>query len=802
MKLSEFKKNNIPFHPILFLEQIYSHRVRRMVLLFSKYILYLFLIGFFVSRLYHHHIPVLVNLLGLTFIFLTFSVITLLLESFFRSYYYSGFTKSELGAGRVIYQAKGGDLVGAFFSLPIGQKIGLRLGISRDMFKQFLSSRTEPVIDYNLPDFGSDHFFTTKDLTIALFKQDKDFSKLLFNSGIGEKDLVSALDWIIMEEEYFADKERWWSRENLSETKAIGKDFAFGRTPFLDKFSRDLSVNNWLFGGSAERSYRDDIVSQIEIVFSKSKNANVILVGDPGIGPFKVVLDFVRKIVSGRVSSAMAYGRVIELDWNLLVSESKEKAIFESNLIRGLNEALLAGNVILVIQDFPAFITSAESLGSAITSLLAPYLEKDIQLIATSDPISFHQKIESNPTLVQYFQRVLMEEPNDVRTLEIVENFLREIEQKLGIIFTYQAVAEIIRSANYYITMGVMPAKAINLILEIAANATHTGIRLIGKKEVLDFIRLKTNIPVGEIQAREKEVLLNMEENLHKRVVGQAEAITAISNALRRGRAGVRDPKKPIGSFLFLGPTGVGKTETAKALAQIFYGNEKFMLRLDMSEYQTPDSMNRLIGSFQDNKTGVLSNMLRENPYGVLLLDEFEKADRDVLNLFLQILDEGFFSDMAGKKVSTQNIIFIATSNAASDMIFSITERGDDPSKFKTEIIQKIVSDGVYKPELINRFDDTIIFHPLTKDELEKISGLMLNKLASRLREKGIELVINPLMIQKVMDAGYNRMFGARPMNRAIQEKVEEPIAKKIISGELASGSKMEFKEEDFAPQT
>ena len=794
MKLSEFKKNTIPFEPIIFLEEMIPHKARHKVLSFSWYILCIFLIGLYISKLYNHQIPILSNLLGLTLISLVISLGILLLEIFFRSYYYSGVTSSEIDAGRIIYHAKGGDLVTSLFSLPIGRRVVERAGIGEGALAGFMASRVGATVpDYDLPEVGTDSFFGTKELISAMWKEDTSLQKFLFDAGLNERDLAAILDWKIMEDGVSAKKERWWTRENLSEHRAIGKEWAFGRTFFLDKFSNDLSVDVMLFSSKIERSHRDDLVSQIEIVFSKAQNANIVVVGDPGAGVFSIIQDFVREIVSGRVHENVAYSRVVDLDWNSLISESKTKAVFEENFLRCLNESINAGNIIFVIQNLPGLITSAEALGTTIISLLAPYFEKNVQFMATADPVFFHQKIENSPTLVQYFQKVIVEEPDAKKMLEIVESYLREIENTHRIIFTYPAVLEIIRSATYYITIGVMPAKAINLLSEMVANANFTNMKIVGKKEVLDFVRLKTNIPVGDIQKNERETLLHMEVALHKRVVGQAEAIISLSNAMRRSRAGVRDPKKPIGSFLFLGPTGVGKTETAKALAQIFYGDEKYMLRLDMSEYQSSDSINRLIGSFEDNKSGVLSNMLRENPYGVLLLDEFEKADKEVLNLFLQILDEGFFSDMTGKRVSTQNIIFIATSNAASAMIFDITEKGGDVSKSKTEIINSIVSQGIYKPELINRFDDVVIFHPLNKDELQQITGLMLKKLAVRLQEKGIELVINPFIVQKIMDAGYNRTFGARPMNRAIQEQVEEPIARKIIEGSLPPGSKMEF---------
>ncbi|MCX6713552.1 MAG: AAA family ATPase, partial [Candidatus Vogelbacteria bacterium] len=256
--------------------------------------------------------------------------------------------------------------------------------------------------------------------------------------------------------------------------------------------------------------------------------------------------------------------------------------------------------------------------------------------------------------------------------------------------------------------------------------------------------------------------------------------------AIRRSRTGIRNPKRPIGSFLFLGTTGVGKTETSKALAEVFFGGEKDLLRLDMSEYQGTDALAKLIGSFGESQAGVLSNLMREHPYGVLLLDEFEKSSKEILNLFLQIFDEGFFSDMSGKKVNVRNLIFIATSNAGADLIWQAIREGQKPEAAK--IIDSLVSQGVYKPELLNRFDAVVVFNPLTPENLAQIARLLLAKLAKRLAEQGIELAISDYAVKTVATLGANEVFGARPMIRFIQDNVEQPIADKIIKGEITHG--------------
>ncbi|TRZ53122.1 ATP-dependent Clp protease ATP-binding subunit, partial [bacterium] len=350
-----------------------------------------------------------------------------------------------------------------------------------------------------------------------------------------------------------------------------------------------------------------------------------------------------------------------------------------------------------------------------------------------------------------------------------------------------------------YITEGVMPDKATDLLMEIPTYMNQKGVNLIDKNAVLDFVRFKTKIPVGEIHEEEKGKLDNLEAELHKRIVGQNDAVVAISDTMRRARAGVRDPKKPIGSFLFLGPTGVGKTETAKALAAVYFDNEEKMARLDMSEYQGDDALERLIGSFESGKPGTLSMLVKNFPYGVLLLDEFEKTNPEVQNLFLQVLDEGFFSDMGGHRVNVKNIIFIATSNAGSDLMYESITHGEDIHALKQFIIDSIIKKGTLKPELLNRFDGVILFNPLERKDIIQVARIMAENLKKRLREEqSIDLIINDALIDALVKEGLDPLFGGRPMARAIKDKVEKLIAKKIIDGELKTGMTVELTEEEL----
>jgi ATP-dependent Clp protease ATP-binding subunit ClpA len=303
---------------------------------------------------------------------------------------------------------------------------------------------------------------------------------------------------------------------------------------------------------------------------------------------------------------------------------------------------------------------------------------------------------------------------------------------------------------------------------------------------VYQVVSDKTGIPAGPIQDEERDLLMHLEEKLHQQVIGQEAAIKAIARTMRRARAGIQSSEKPIGSFLFLGPTGVGKTETAKALATIFFGSEAAMLRLDMSEYSGQDALIRLLGDGETS--GVLPDMLREHPYAVLLLDEFEKATRSVHDLFLQVLDEGVFTDARGGKVNARNTIVIATSNAGSQLIIKTVQQRQTLAHLEQEIINSIIKDGIFRPELINRFDSTIIFEPLTQVEQGHVARLMLSGLYERIKERGFELTISDDLMNLLVEKGYSPEFGARPMQRAMQDLIEEAVARKIISGDAQKG--------------
>lgn len=472
----------------------------------------------------------------------------------------------------------------------------------------------------------------------------------------------------------------------------------------------------------------------------------------------------------------------------------KTKQEFEAELQAVFADAAAAGNIILIIDSLIALLKAAEHYQSDLATLLDEYLASNlVPVITFAEREDWHRYLEQNPALLDRFERVLVNELPSDKLIVWLEDYIEPLERRRGPMFTYQALVSMVEGAEQYFSADNPAGKIVDLVTEIIPWARAKKLQLITRPLVLEFIAGKTKIPIAQITKAEQTKLLHLEALLHERLIGQEAAITAISNALRRSRSGIRNPKRPIGSFLFLGPTGVGKTETAKALAKILFADEDALRRLDMSEFQSPDALNRLIGSLADGAPGILANLLREYPYAVLLVDEFEKTHPSVRNLFLQILDEGFFSDMTGKRVNARNILLIATSNAGAELIWRWLVEGKDLSVLKPEIIKHVIEQGIFKPELLNRFDEVIVFQPLKPDEVRAVARLLLKELASRLEIKGLEFSITPSLVEAVAQQGFNQQFGARPMRRFIQDTIEQHIASALIAGTLKSGSRIAF---------
>ena len=660
-----------------------------------------------------------------------------------------------------------------------------RLGITEAQIKDFIVRIVKE--DFSNFEAFIKHPSSPKEFGTIIYDSDEEFRDFLFKNGLGLKEFVGAFEWVIEQERNLIEEERWWSPDRLLRIPGIGKNWAYGETFILDKFGNDITDIGSSFLPSYETLHNTNVI-RLESILCKAMGANCIITSDDEASRMDIVTMLARKIRESKALSPLIHKRVYILDSNLIIENSKDKITFEREFMSTLFQAMGAQNVILVIPYLSSFIKSAEAIGSDVVALISPYLSSPLlHIIGLDSKSDFHSFLEKRDILMEHFQLLKIEVKSGEGILSMLKIEAREIEKNSHLLITYPALLAIGESSKRYFDTFAYADKAKDLLLEAVPYCHSKGINILRPEQIMELVSSRTGVPVGVPVGEEKDMLLNLEEILHKKIIGQEEAVKVISQALRRSRAGVRNPERPIGSFLFLGPTGVGKTETTKALAEIFFKSADSMSRLDMSEYKNADALSRLIGAFEAGKAGILANIIREKPYGVLLLDEFEKTNPDVLNLFLQILDEGVFSDASGKKVNVRNNIIIATSNAGSSHIWEAIKKGEDISKKKDEIIEALVNEGVFKPELLNRFDGVILFHPLQSEDLRKIATIMLGKFSKRMLDKGISIKINDEI------KGTDPKFGARPMNRAIQEEIEEVVAEAIISGDIREGSSISF---------
>ncbi len=633
--------------------------------------------------------------------------------------------------------------------------------------------------------------------------------------------------------------------------------------PTLEQYSRDLTETaredrlDPVVGRNAE------VERVMQILCRRMKN-NPCLVGEPGVGKTAVVEGLAQMIASGTVPEILADKRILSLDLSGMVAGSKYRGEFEERIKRVIAEVRAAGNVILFVDELHTLIGAGGAEGAMDASnILKPALSRgEVQMIGATTRTEYRKYIEKDAALERRFQPVYVEEPTREETIAILQGLRSKYEEHHGVTISDDALEVATDYAIRYINDRFLPDKAIDLIDEAASRkklgifagnktakkaeeARHNleealeaalaegdieaaqalkkdldktdkkiektkhnmrekeqGQMLVTEDDVADVVSVWTKIPVSKITQTESQRLLKLEEILHKRVVGQNEAVETVAKAIRRGRVGLKDPKRPIGSFLFLGPTGVGKTELSKALAEAMFGNENSIIRVDMSEYMEKHSVSKMIGSppgyvgFEEG--GQLSEQVRKNPYSVILFDEIEKAHPDVFNVLLQVLDDGRITDSQGRTVDFKNTIIIMTSNAGAQRIvdpkklgFSNVENAESEHKdMKNNVMEEVKR--MFKPEFLNRIDDIIVFRALSKDDVKGIAALMLKELKNRLaKQMDITLTYGDTVKNFIFEKGYDKKYGARPLKRAIQNYIEDALAEEILSGKLQASDKV-----------
>ena len=694
----------------------------------------------------------------------------------------------------------------------------------------------------------------TEHILIALVKENDSVAARLFHTlGLNiQRIYVDTL--IAMGEDGNLYKEDFQNGKPIRKTE--------GDTPTLDQYSRDLTAlaREGKLDPVIGRS--EEITRVVQILSRRTKN-NPCLIGEPGVGKTAIAEGLALKIVEGSVPKTIEGKRVVTLDLSGMVAGSKYRGEFEERIKKVIGEVIEDGNILLFLDELHTLIGAGGAEGAIDASnILKPSLARgEIQLIGATTLEEYRKYVEKDAALERRFQPVTVEEPTEAQAIAILKGIKEKYEEHHHVTISDEAIIAAVKMSSRYINDRFLPDKAIDVMDEAASKIRISGLTIpphmkaleeeiasmerqkehaikfedyvgageiqreqhkkqqkyqrmkekneerlldrsltVTENDIADVVSMWTKIPVNKLTEQENTKLMHLESILHKRVIGQEEAVCAVSKAIKRSRVGLKDPNRPMGSFLFLGPTGVGKTELSKALAEAMFGSENALIRVDMSEFMESHSVAKMIGSppgyvgFEEG--GQLSEKIRRNPYSVVLFDEIEKAHPDVFNVLLQVLDDGHITDSKGRKVSFKNAIIIMTSNAGAQRIIDPKKLGfsavDDEKKnyetMKSGVMEEVKR--IFKPEFINRIDEIVVFHPLNKDNMKEIVTLLSGNLIKRAKEQmDIHLVITPSVKKYIVEKGSNQKFGARPLRRAIQSMIEDGLAEEVLKGNAKQGS-------------
>lgn len=621
-------------------------------------------------------------------------------------------------------------------------------------------------------------------LIVALIKCTPNYQTLISHLQLNIDDLIAGIYWY----DHLIDLVG--KHKNHRRTGGVARDWSFGWTPLLNKFGVNVSqvVNDSLVKLVAH----EDSISQLIDIFSKNGRQNAVLVGPTGVGKTEIVHAFASRIMdaNANISTDLKFRQVFVLDSSALIAAASGRGELERLIPRILSEAYKSKNTIICLDNAQLFFEY--NVGSIdISNVLLPILETgSLRIILTMDEQQYLKISNRNSQIANSLNRISIAPATQPETIAIMQDRSITIEFQNQVTFMYQSFAEAYRLGDRYVHELAMPGKALKL-LESSAHYVESG--LVTARSVQQAIEKTLDIKVGvATDDDEREKLLNLEELIHQRMVNQSMAVKVVSDALRRSRAGVRNQNRPVGTFLFLGPTGVGKTELAKALAAIYFGGEDRVIRLDMNEYVNSSDTERLIADGVDNANSLTARTMKQ-PFSVVLLDEIEKAHPNVLSTLLQMLDEGILRDIKNREVSFRDAIIIATSNAGADKIREYIERGYDIEKFEDQFVGQLISSNQFRPEFLNRFDEIVMFRPLDKDELIQVVNLMIGDVNKTLERQKVTVNVSDDAKKYLVEAGYDPRLGARPMRRVVQRAVENTVAKQMLSGNVEPGSVIEI---------
>lgn len=684
------------------------------------------------------------------------------------------------------------DLATAAGSVPSGQFFAARFGVGMKFLQDISAkeaSQTAAVFQEAArikEALGLDHI-SGGVLVAALVKVFPGHESLLASVHLDDDDLLTGIRWqehinMLVEE-----------HQKPRRTGGIARDWSFGYIPLLTRFGKNLSDQIMRQGMLAPKleSHRQAL-EQLLDTFTKGGRQNAALVGPAGVGKETIVEAFAERLLdaSSHLPETLKFRQVFMLDASALLAAAPGRGELENLIMQILGEAYSAKNIIICLDKAQMFFE--EGVGSVdLTNVLLPILEAgNLRIILTMDEQRFLQIGQRNSALINALNRISVGPATKEETMAVMQDDLIITEFRQKVTYTYQSLEEAYRLSERYVHDLAMPGRAVKM-METAAGYSESG--LVTMNSVQTAIEQTLDIKVGVANDEEERAkLLNLEELIHQRMINQVRAVNVVSDALRRARAGVRNQNRPIGTFLFLGPTGVGKTELAKALADVYFGGEDRMIRLDLNEYVRPEDVARLIADGADDPTSLTAQAMKQ-PFSVVLLDEIEKAHPNVLTTLLQLLDEGILRDIKNREVSFRDAIVIATSNAGADRIREYIERGYQLEQFEKPFIDELINSNQFRPEFLNRFDEIVVFRPLGKEELIQVIDLILAGINKTLTLQKISVNVAQDAKLFLVDQGYDPRLGARPMRRVVQRAVENMVARQMLDGNVAPGSVIEI---------
>jgi len=623
------------------------------------------------------------------------------------------------------------------------------------------------------------------DLVVGIFLTSQPLINTLTRAKLNTKDVEEINEWL--------KRILLMANNKKQNFGGVGRDWSFGFTNFLNHFAYNISQEIIDHGSNFGWLTTSKEVLGIEAALANGANA-IAIIGPPGIGKTSRVYALAQRLIEGKENNKVAYHQIMQLDASTTLANAKSPGALENIFNRLTSEASRAGHVILFLDDAELFFNQGPGSINA-AAILQPIIQsRAVQFIMAFTPENYQHIRSNNTSLANLITPVLLSELNESEVMNILEDSATGIEHSNQCLITYDALKTAYRLSGRYNDQEAYPGKAIKLLNQSIAFSKD---KVIDSLSVESAIEQSTGVKVSSAEPAEASSLLHLEEQIHQRMINQSEAVKAVSASLRRARAGIANPKRPIGSFLFLGPTGVGKTELAKAVASTYFGSIDSIIRLDMSEYQQVKDIDRLLSTGNDTNKSLLMSV-RQQPFSVILFDEVEKANPNILNLLLQLLDEGQLTDASGRSASFKDSIIIATSNAGADAIRNQITQGKQLVDFKEQLTNQLIEQNIFKSELLNRFDDIVLFRPLNQDELAQVVRLLIIEINSNLEHQNITISLSDQAIAKIVQLGSDQRYGARPMRRALQKGVEDNIAKRILTGEAQPGSQILLDEQDI----